>query len=44
MSKANGIESRRATVADLSELAPLFDAYRVFLRQTERPRDGAHVR
>lgn len=30
MSTAIGIQIRRATAADLSQLAPLFDAYRVF--------------
>ena len=41
MSRANGIQIRRAGAADLSRLAPLFDAYRVFYG---RPSDLAVAR
>lgn len=38
--RANTIEVRRATAADLDLLVPLFDAYRGFYRQASDP-DGA---
>lgn len=41
MSRANEIQIRRATTADLARLAPLFDAYRVFYG---RPSDLAIAR